>query len=697
MTSLSIKSKLLIMLLGVSAASIAIVTTLNYLTSYEILKTNVFAQLTSVRASRADQVEQGFIRMRAETDALSNAYLVTEAAREFISAFKALANAKVDPSWDASLAEFYRQEFLPGLARTSMGSPELANYLPSTPVARVLQYHFIAANPYTRDTREHLAKADFDSVYGRHHATRHEALKRVAKSFNLYDLFLIDIETGDIVYTVRKETDFATNLIDGPYDASSLAELFRQVRRTPDRGAVRFIDFAHYRPSYNEPAAFFAAPVMVGDKAIAVLAVQTSIDRVNRVMTGGGHWERDGLGKTGETILIGPDYLLRSASRFLIEDPEGYARSLRSAAVPEQDIARILELGTPVLEQEARTVAAEEALHGRTGTGVIIDYRGVEILGSWAPLRITDLNWAIVGKVDLAEAYAPMRELARNTVIQTFVIMLVITLTVMFLASSFVRPVNDLIARVRRAGSGDVEVQLGTDSTDEIGDLSRSFHQLVESVRSQTRTLEVLTRDNQQLLENLMPKGLADRMRVSDDDISEVIDNVTVIFAEVRGLLELTSQLSGTESAALLKSIIAAFDDAAQRHGIEKITTVGDTYLAACGLSAPILDHAKRTAAFACDLKRIVARVNAERAIGVDIIVGIGTGPVVADAARRDRFVFHLWGDAVIQADHARDRAQRGQILVTPAVRDKLTDLYEFCALDTGAELQLWELNELDA
>ncbi len=100
------------------------------------------------------------------------------------------------------------------------------------------------------------------------------------------------------------------------------------------------------------------------------------------------------------------------------------------------------------------------------------------------------LDWGIVAKIDRDEAFEPMRHIARDTLIQTLVILLVITIVVMFLATSFVRPVNDLIARVQLARTGKTDMTFAAESTDEIGDLARSFRELIDSVQKQTRLLD---------------------------------------------------------------------------------------------------------------------------------------------------------------------------------------------------------------
>jgi class 3 adenylate cyclase len=698
MANLSIKSRLLMMLLGVSAISIAIVASLSYYASYNALRDSVFNHLTSLRAIKAQNIEGYFKSLELEAAGIAEGPFTQMAAGEFIQAYRELKDIGENPEWDAQLETYYAEEFIPKLTKRVEGTPTVAAHLPRTPTARYLQYRYMAANPFPVKAKQQLTEIPDDNAYARAHTRHHPQFRRMAEKLGYYDLYIIDIETGDIVYTVDKEEDFASNLIDGSYDTSNLAELFRRIQRTPDQGVVQMVDYARYRPSNSRSQAFVATPIFVDGKAIAVLALQISSKEVKQVMTGGGHWERDGLGKTGETILIGDDELMRSHSRFLIEDPEVYASDMRAFNMEEAKIERMLEFGSSILIQPVPTLATEEALQGRTGTGVIEDYRGQDILASWAPLDISDFRWAIIAKMDLDEAFAPMRKLARGMLIQAALIMLAITLIVMLLASSFVRPVNELISRVRQAGLGEDDVQIDTTAKDEIGDLARSFKVMVESVRDQTQLAQETNRENERLLQSVLPESIARRLKSGEKNIADSVPDVSVLFADLGGFTQFCDSVPAHESVALLNELVSTFDDATGRFAIEKIKTFGDTYMAACGLCTPLLDHTRRAIDFAREMHRVVRRFNAEHALDLRLTVGISAGPVVAGIVGRDKFIYDIWGDTVLQADLARERGSPGSIVVTTAVRDKVEDLYSFRRLEMAdSGIPLWCLSEVEA
>jgi class 3 adenylate cyclase len=697
MANLSIKSKLLVMLLAVSLFSIAVVASLNYYTCYKALQDAVFSHLTSVRATRADQIEQFIARLQKETGVIGGSAVSTTAARAFIDAYKKLESVSVDPDMDAALRQFYSQTFLPALGKATDTEPEINELFPETAAARYLQYQYLATNPFPMGDMGSMMRGSDASEYTAVHEKLHTPLRRLMQDLGFIDVYLIDIETGAIVYSESKEPDFGTRLTDGPYSHSNLADLFRKLQRSPDRGVVEVADFAAYRPTLGVPSAFIGTPVFEGGRAIAVLVLQMSADAIDRVMTGGKQWERDGLGKTGEAYLVGADYLMRSNSRFLLEAPDSYPERLRKSKTPEDEIKRIMAHQSTILLQRVRSYAAEQSIAGSEGTAVAVGYGGNEVLASWAPLHVAGLEWGIVAKIERDEAYMPMQHMARDTLIQTLLILLVITMVVMLLAASFVRPVNDLIARVRLARTGNTDMTFAAESTDEIGDLARSFRELIDSVQKQTRRLEEATSENQLLLENVMPKGMAKRVRFGQGEITERIEDVSVVFAELKGLAQYTQSTSDSESVATLKRLISAFDEAAVRHGVERIKTVGDTYLAVTGLSQPLLDHMRRTVEFALAARAIVLDFNREKTASLGLTVGIGAGPVIADVMGQGQFLFQLWGAAVIAADHAMDCGDVNDIVVTRAVRDGLSDQYTFKPLQAStSSVPLWTLEIRD-
>ena len=223
MGRLSIKSKLLMMLLGVSLVSVALVAYMAFRSGNEALIEAVFKHLTSVRASKAYQIESYLENVRSQVETLGEDHMIAEAAQEFSEAYRSLSDTIVEPGWDEELDSYYRDEFLPRLQANIDGSPVFETYRPTSPPTRYLQYHYVAANPHEVGDKDELSDAGDGSAYSAIHRRYHPIFRHLVEEFGYYDMFLIDPNTGTIVYSVYKETDYATSLREGPYRNTNLA------------------------------------------------------------------------------------------------------------------------------------------------------------------------------------------------------------------------------------------------------------------------------------------------------------------------------------------------------------------------------------------------------------------------------------------------------------------------------------------
>jgi methyl-accepting chemotaxis protein len=236
---------------------------------------------------------------------------------------------------------------------------------------KVLPRLYIEENPAPPNDRAQLLEAGDGSFYSQYHRAFHGWARRFLDHFGYYDAFLIN-PRGDIVYTVAKERDFATNLKTGPYRKSPLADVFRRAIVNPS-AAVDFSDFARYAPSGGDPAAFAAHAITKGGQIIGVFAVQIPAEPLNELMQ-----FTAGMGTTGETYLVGPDGLMRSQSRF-IEAPT-------------------------LLEVEVDNLAVHKGMAGKSGARIVKDYRGIDVLSVYAPVNFGGQPWILLAEIDRDEA-----------------------------------------------------------------------------------------------------------------------------------------------------------------------------------------------------------------------------------------------------------------------------------------------------
>ena len=675
---LKVKSKLMLALLGVSLGSILVVGSLSLQRGRAILKESIFNQLTSIRTSKAHQFELFFENLRYQVEIFCNDKMFVAAMLEFEKAYEELEEAELPEDWQKSIDAYYTDEFFPRLKENTEGDPILDVYRPVVNASRYLQYHYLTNNPKPVGEKNQQLDARDGSNYSKVHRKYHPNFNEIIEKFGYYDLFLIDPETGNIVYSVYKETDYATSLFLGPYRRSNLAAVVNEVLDNPGKGAVQIVDFEAYRPSYEAPAAFLAGPIYDGPKMVGILAIQLPVEQINRVMTEGQDWKGSGLGETGETYLVGNDRLMRSVSRFFIETPEDYKKKLRSQGTSEETIQLMKNFDTTILLQEVNTMAAQRALSGKEGTQEVRDYRGVPVLSAYKPLDIEGLRWVILAEMDIAEAYQPLRDLQRSIFILTVVLILFVTWLANVAANVFVKPIKRLSEGAREVGEGHLDTEVKLDSDDEFGELAQTFNAMVQNLQTQRDAIAQKNSENESLLLNILPSAVAARLKQGEEKIADRIQQVTILFSSIDGFSQLSEEREVSEAAALLNELVTGFDDAAEKYDLEKLNALGEHYVAACGLTKQRLDQTKRTLDFALAITHLLQSFNNKHATNLKLRIGIHTGAVKAAIVGNRQFAYNLWGETVNLANCLHQQAKPGSILVTQTAYESVRDLYAF-------------------
>jgi class 3 adenylate cyclase len=695
---LSIQSKLIFMMLAVTNTAIVVISYLAYRSGIEALNEATLHQLTSVRATKAHQIETQIERIRNQVTHLSEDPMYIVFTKELREGYNKLRDVDLKEGMDAKVRQYYAEDYLAALAKNTSTTPVLENYLPEASVSLYLQYYYIANNQHPTGQKYMLdAPAGDPSEFSAVHRKYHPLVRRFVIAFGYENLCLIDSDTGDVLYTVGKTPLFATNAYTGPYATTQAGLVLKSLRRSKDKGAIKEAPFESFAPSLGKPVGFIASPIFDGPTQIGILGVQFPTDEINRVMTGNLGWERDGLGKTGEVYLVGEDYTFRSMSRFLFEDPDSYYKALREGAHSTEEIERIRRLGTPILAQTVHTSAVEAALAGKTTTAVIEDYRGVRTLTSCAPLNMPGLRWVIVAQIDANEAFAPLNQLTRQILYTSVIMIFVVTILASIMSHVFVRPIYQLIEGVRQLESGKTDVVVNLDSKDEFQELGSAFNAMSRSLAAKSELLNQKIRENEDLLLNILPGPAAARMREGDQQVSETFPDITVLFANLSGYTELAETLAADEAVGLLNDLIGAIDETAERHGVEKIKTTGLSYMAVSGMSVQCLDHASRMLAFAEELPRIVHRFNKDRGIHLSMQIGLHSGPVVGGIVGRTKFIYDLWGATVNNARAILSEGQTDTILVTDPVHARTLDLAAYgpavnLKLAGGKTIRVWPI-----
>jgi class 3 adenylate cyclase len=476
-----------------------------------------------------------------------------------------------------------------------------------------------------------------------------------------------------------------------------LASIVRQALQAHDRDETFIADYSSYEPSLGAPAAFLVSPIFDGDKRIGVMAFQLSIEQIDSVVSGNRGWQRDGLGRTGDSGIVGADFLMRSTSRAFLENPEQSLAAMQRRGVPKEKIERMRAYGTTILQQEVRLPSVEAALRGEEGTIIQTGSSGRRSLASFMPLRIPGLHWTIASRMDLDEALEPVQNFRRAVRWWGALVLLIAIGASLAFTREILHPITALVSGAKQMRAGDYTARVPVTSHDEMGLLSKAFNEMAADVQQKTELVEHKNRENEALLLNILPGPIAERLKGGEVRIADSFSEVTVLFADLVDFTVLSGTRPPAEIVDLLNALFTRFDRAALGQGIEKIKTIGDAYMAVAGLPTPHADHARRVVNMGLEMLAETAAFAEERNITASIRIGINSGPVVAGVIGTMKFIYDLWGDTVNVASRMESHGVPGAIQVTQSVYEKLKDRYDFKArgrieVKGKGQIQTWLL-----
>lgn len=198
----------------------------------------------------------------------------------------------------------------------------------------------------------------------------------------------------------------------------------------------------------------------------------------------------------------------------------------------------------------------------------------------------------------------------------------------------------------------------------------------VRELRAQHELLEQARARSDALLRNILPGPVAERLMRGEPVIADGFEQCTVLFADIVGFVELASERAPIEVVKLLDQIVSAFDHLVERHGLEKIKTIGDAYMAVAGLPAPRPDHAQAAAEMALDMLQVIDEVRLHGALALEVRIGLHSGPVVAGIIGTKKFSYDVWGDTVNVASRMQSSSTPGRVQISEATLRLLGDGY---------------------
>ncbi|PLX66240.1 MAG: hypothetical protein C0603_12605 [Denitrovibrio sp.] len=470
----SLNTKIIAVILSGFIMLSVFVTLVAVIQSKKGLTNATFAQLASVRATQVAAIEDYFAFMGNSLKAIAAQESTVAAVEELTDGYMNIEEyfEDTEAQTEADLKKMYENEYLNRInydIPRAQSKRATADYLPKSFKGRALQQLFIYSNPEPVGKKENFIKSHLISPYSTAHLMYHNSFLEVLHDFNLYDVLLVDTE-GNVVYSVFKEKDFATNLEDGVYSNSGLADTYKKLK-SKKKGDVVFTDFFPYEPSLNMPSAFLGTPVSIEGEVLGYMIYQLPKEQINIITNFKGKYDEVGMGKSGQVALIGTDMYMRNDNRF-IDKIKGKNKAVASS-------------GTTVGVLKVKSKAAKGATEGKSGNEIIQGNLGSKVLTSYSSVNIFDQKWGLVVKLNYDEALAAAFHL-RNLIIliSTIITIIAVTITILIIRKIVLKKIIGLtvITKNIATGDGDLTQRIPITSNDEIGELITYFNQFIENV-----------------------------------------------------------------------------------------------------------------------------------------------------------------------------------------------------------------------
>lgn len=402
LTNMKITKKLPFVMIAFALVSAIVTGVIAFINARDSMIDAAQNKLTSLLESRKSSLQQYFSTIEHDVQFHAQSPLVINALQDFANSWELLPNGK----------------------------------------ETVLKNNYVYRNPYPVGKEGALLAAEDGSQYSQVHRQYHPAFSNMVEARFFYDLFLFDPQ-GNLIYTVNKEPDFATNIKNGPWKNTQLAALFRAINETPKAALIHYTDFKPYEPTANKPASFIGAPVFNSQhQYLGVLIYQLPIEPLDNIMQ-----VTAGMGETGETYLVGDDFLMRSDSRFLEY--------------------------SSILTTQVDTYSVHQGLAGKSGIGVINDYRNIPVFSAYTPIDFMGTRWVMLAEVDQEEVLQNVYTMSQFLLLSGILITVAISFLGYLLAADIAHPIATMTHIIKNLSSNKLDDNISVDNRkDEVGEMA---------------------------------------------------------------------------------------------------------------------------------------------------------------------------------------------------------------------------------
>jgi len=294
------------------------------------------------------------------------------------------------------------------------------------------------------------------------------------------------------------------------------------------------------------------------------------------------------------------------------------------------------------------------------------------------------LGWYVASQAGIDQAEATFGSFRDLLVVGASLFVIAIAFFAVGWANRIMRPVRTISERLGAVDDHDGPLVIPDQSPVEMHHLAASFESMSNTLDEQRLALALAREQRLDLLRQMLPAAVAERLAADEIDALEQVPQATVVVIVVRGLGQLVSNSRSASDRDLVDRLHEELDSLAEHHGLDRIKVVGDAYFAACGHDRPFIDHAPRVVAFATDARDAIRTLGSAASTDLDVAVGIATGPVSVGMTGGHRLIYDVWGETVNTADHLARSAGSGAVLVSDTTHSMLPDEIPSESADVG-------------
>lgn len=442
--------KLISSFLLLGLAPLFIFATLSINSADQGLKHLATQQLESIRDSKKASIQRYFDQISSQVTTLADTQVILQAMFYLpaqVQGYQDLANKADIVTIKQNLANKYQS-----LGIDSSSASQLDG------IATMMQKDYLLDNPNSDNARWKLNKGLSKAAYHAIHASMQPVIYKFIQNANFNDLYLIDLKTDRVLYSVNKGSDFGVNLASGALSHSGLNTVYQKAKNL-QANQTAFTDFTAYGPAKNLPQSFMAAPVVFEGKTLGILVVQIGTEQLNAIMT-----DNSGMGPSGDTFIVGTDFLMRSDSN-------------------KSDTHKVLNAFANPSTGQANYSSVTLGLNGQTGVDLVPSFNQTPVMSAYTPIDAKGTKWALVAELDEQEALASSNALLQTALIIIFIAIIVIVLIAFIIARSISNPIHQLVATIENIEkSSNFTIRHPVTGKDEVSQAGQAINQLMSNL-----------------------------------------------------------------------------------------------------------------------------------------------------------------------------------------------------------------------